>query len=140
MLAEVQPHEDAIQDMQVSPDGGYVVTASLDRTAQLIDIASLQSLKTYKTGRYVQSAAISPLFDHVLLGGGQDASQVRCVPCARVGAECRDAALAVRQWRLRRVTLARAVLSSRSRHTPGCPMRRTRTRAGDDDVCQGGRL
>lgn len=26
--------------------------------------------------RYVQSAAVSPLMDHVLLGGGQDASQV----------------------------------------------------------------
>lgn len=26
--------------------------------------------------RFVQAAAVSPLMDHVLLGGGQDASQV----------------------------------------------------------------
>lgn len=76
LIQEAQIHEDAIQDMQLSPDGSYVITASLDRTAQLVDITTLQSLKTYKTGRYVQSAAVSPLYDHVLLGGGQDAAQV----------------------------------------------------------------
>lgn len=62
--------------MQPSPDGSYVVTASLDKTAKLIDVVTLEVLKTYKTGRFVQSAAISPVMDHVLLGGGQDASQV----------------------------------------------------------------
>jgi WD40 repeat protein len=63
--------------LQMSPDGSYVITASLDKTAKLVDLVSLETLKTYKTGRFVQSAAISPLYDHVLLGGGQDASQVR---------------------------------------------------------------
>lgn len=53
----------------------------MDKTAKLVDINSLEVLKTYKTGRFVQSAAVSPLFDHVLLGGGQDASQVRIVTC-----------------------------------------------------------
>jgi translation initiation factor 3 subunit I len=65
--------------LQMSPDGSYVITASLDKTAKLVDLVSLETLKTYKTGRFVQSAAISPLYDHVLLGGGQDASQVRVV-------------------------------------------------------------
>lgn len=78
LLQEAQIHEDAIQDMQLAPnDGTYAITASLDKTAKLIDTATLEVLKTYKTGRFVQSAAISPAFDHVLLGGGQDASQVR---------------------------------------------------------------
>lgn len=49
---------------------------SLSACVQLVDVNSLTSLKTYKTGRYVQSAAISPTHDHVLMGGGQDASQV----------------------------------------------------------------
>jgi len=89
LLQEAQIHEDAIQDMQISPDGGYVITASLDRTAQLVDIPSLTSLKTYKTGRYVQSAAVSPLFDHVLLGGGQDASQVTTTSAKAGGFESR---------------------------------------------------
>jgi translation initiation factor 3 subunit I len=89
LLQEVQVHEDAIQDMQMSPDGSFVITASLDKTAKLVDITSLDVLKTYKTGRFVQSAAISPLFDHVLLGGGQDASQVTTTSAKAGGFEAR---------------------------------------------------
>jgi hypothetical protein len=159
--------------MQFSQDGSYVVTASLDKTAKLVDVCTLevrsvcvwdtsvcvcvcvcvcgrgtahagvftscarwsklampageavsgcrcsalppchpptaedapthtrnpcplphappQVLKTYKTGRFVQSAAISPLMDHVLAGGGQDASQVRR-PCGVFGLESGRAA------------------------------------------------
>ena len=33
-------------------------------------------MKTYSTERPVNSAAISPLFDHVVLGGGQEAMEV----------------------------------------------------------------
>jgi translation initiation factor 3 subunit I len=71
MLAERQVHEDAIQDMQVSPCGAYAITASLDKTAKLIDLSGtagpdpFAELKVYRTGRFVNSAAISPLFDHV---------------------------------------------------------------------------
>lgn len=36
----------------------------------------MESLKTYKTGRPVNSAAISPIRDHVILGGGQEAMSV----------------------------------------------------------------
>ncbi len=67
MLLEKQVHDGDIQDMQVSPDGAYFITASLDKTAKLVDVVELEALKTYKTGRFVQSAAISPLFDHVRL-------------------------------------------------------------------------
>ena len=67
MLLEEKVHEDAIQDLQLSPDGSYVVSASLDKTAKLVDIETFQVLKTYRTGRLVQSAAISPIFDHVSL-------------------------------------------------------------------------
>lgn len=65
LINERQVHENAIQDMQVSPDGAYVITASLDCTSKLVDIVNLEPLKTYKSGHFVQSAAISPLFDHV---------------------------------------------------------------------------
>ncbi len=64
-LAEAQVHENAIQDMQLAPDGLQAITASLDMSAALIDVQSLKVLKQYKTGRFVQSAAISPLLDHV---------------------------------------------------------------------------
>ncbi len=76
MLLEEKVHEDAIQDLQLSADGSYGVTASLDKTAKLVDIETFQVFKTYRTGRLVQSACISPIMDHVLLGGGQDASSV----------------------------------------------------------------
>jgi len=33
-------------------------------------------MKTYKTDRPVNSAAISPIKDHVVLGGGQEAIEV----------------------------------------------------------------
>lgn len=35
-------HEEAIQDMQVAPDETHVITASLDKTAKLIDIESFE--------------------------------------------------------------------------------------------------
>lgn len=52
------------------------VTASKDTSAKLFDSDSLMCLKTYKTERPVNSAAISPILDHVVLGGGQDAMEV----------------------------------------------------------------
>ncbi|KAL6764012.1 eukaryotic initiation factor [Haematococcus lacustris] len=89
LLLEKQVHEDAIQDMQLSPDGAYVITASLDKTAKLVDLDDFSTLKTYKTGRYVQSAAMSPIFDHVLLGGGQDAASVTTTSAKAGGFEAR---------------------------------------------------
>lgn len=89
MLMEKQVHDEAIQDMQIAPDGSYAITASLDKTAKIIDLDELEVLKTYKTGRFVQSAAVSPIFDHVLLGGGQDASQVTTTSAKAGGFEAR---------------------------------------------------
>ncbi len=43
---------------------------------QLFDTHTLDHLKTYKTDRPVNSAAISPIRDHVALGGGQEAMEV----------------------------------------------------------------
>lgn len=44
--------------------------------AQIFDTDSLKHLKTYTTDRPVNSASISSLKDHVILGGGQEAMQV----------------------------------------------------------------
>lgn len=76
ILAEEKLHEKNIQDMQMAPDGTHFITASTDRTAKLVDSQSLQVLKTYKSEVPINSAAISPIFDHVLIGGGQDAAMV----------------------------------------------------------------
>lgn len=72
----IRDHTSNINDMQMSKDGTMFVTASKDNNAKLFDSDSLVCLKTYKTERPVNSAAISPLYDHVILGGGQDAMDV----------------------------------------------------------------
>eukprot|EP00798_Chlamydomonas_sp_ICE-L_P007824 gene7824-1023_t len=96
MLLEVQVHADTsqdrqscIQDLQMSRDGTHAITASLDKTAKMVDTETFETIKTYKTGRFVQSAAMSPLFDHVITGGGQDASQVTTTSAKAGGFESR---------------------------------------------------
>ncbi len=65
MIEEKQVHEKQVQDMQLSLDGTHVCTASTDRTAKLVDVQTLETLKTYNTERPANSAAISPIYDHV---------------------------------------------------------------------------
>ena len=43
---------------------------------QLYDTKSLKLLKTFKSDRPINSAAITPSFNHVVLGGGQEAQDV----------------------------------------------------------------
>jgi WD domain, G-beta repeat. len=65
LLHRVNDHGGSINDMQMSKDSTMFITASKDTTAKLFDTDSLMCLKTYKTERPVNSAAISPIFDHV---------------------------------------------------------------------------
>lgn len=75
-INSVNDHTNSINDMQLNKDGTMFVTASKDTSAKLFDSESLLCLKTYKTERPVNSASISPILDHVVLGGGQDAMEV----------------------------------------------------------------
>jgi len=72
----VSEHGKTINDMQMSKDQSLLITASKDNTSKLFDADTLECLKTYKTERPVNSAAISPIMDHVVLGGGQEAMDV----------------------------------------------------------------
>lgn len=72
----MKEHDSLINDMQFNKDGTMFITASKDSTAKLFDSDNLMLLKTYRTERHVNSAAISPIMDHVVLGGGQDAMDV----------------------------------------------------------------
>lgn len=83
-LNSVNDHTSVINDMAMNKDGTMFVTASKDTSAKLFDSESLMCLKTYKTERPVNSAAISPILDHVVLGGGQDAMEVTTTS-SRVG-------------------------------------------------------
>jgi len=69
-------HMKTIMDMQPSKDGSMFVTASKDHTSMLFDSDTMERMKTYTTERPVNSASLSPLYDHVVLGGGQDAMDV----------------------------------------------------------------
>ncbi|XP_014243819.1 eukaryotic translation initiation factor 3 subunit I [Cimex lectularius] len=73
---QIDGHNGPINDMQMYRDGMMFVTASSDHTAKLFDTEELTHLKTYHTERPVNSASLSPLYEHVVLGGGQEASLV----------------------------------------------------------------
>mmetsp|Transcript_8327 Transcript_8327/g.25031 ORF Transcript_8327/g.25031 Transcript_8327/m.25031 type:complete len:324 (-) Transcript_8327:69-1040(-) len=75
-LVCMREHGGQVNDLQLSSDGIQFITASADKTAKLWDLEDMRVLKTYKTERPVNAAAISPVMDHVLLGGGQEAINV----------------------------------------------------------------
>jgi len=83
-LFSVKEHTKQINDLQLSKDGSMMISASKDNTAKLFDAPTLEILKTFKTERPVNSAAISPTKEHVVLGGGQEAMEVTTTS-ARVG-------------------------------------------------------
>ena len=64
-LQTVNEHKALISDLQASSDQIMIITASKDSTAKLMDAEKLDVLKTYRTERPVNSAAISPIKDHV---------------------------------------------------------------------------
>ena len=64
-LQTVKEHKALISDLQASSDQIMIITASKDNTAKLMDAEKLDVLKTYRTERPVNSAAISPIKDHV---------------------------------------------------------------------------
>ena len=65
MIQSTKDHYGTIIDMQMNKDSTLFITASKDNTAKLFDSDNLFCLKTYKTERPVNSAAISPILDHV---------------------------------------------------------------------------
>ncbi|CAL5417216.1 unnamed protein product [Camellia sinensis] len=69
-------HKKPITSLSKSADSSHFLTGSLDKSAKLWDSRSLTLIKTYVTERPVNAVAMSPLLDHVVLGGGQDASAV----------------------------------------------------------------
>lgn len=73
LVYKCKPHNKTITSLQKDKRSSFVISASKDCTSKLFDIETLKELKMYKTEKPVNSAAISPIKDHVLLGGGQEA-------------------------------------------------------------------
>ncbi|KAE8687281.1 Eukaryotic translation initiation factor 3 subunit I [Hibiscus syriacus] len=69
-------HKKTITSLTKAADGSHFLTGSLDKSAKLLDTRTLTLIKTYGTERPANAVAMSPLLDHVVLGGGHDASAV----------------------------------------------------------------
>jgi len=69
-------HKKQINSVQFSRDQTMFITASSDQTAKLWDTKSMDCLKTYQSDRPLNAAAISPIMNHVIVGGGQEAMNV----------------------------------------------------------------
>lgn len=66
-----------VTDIQFCPeDMLYFLTSCKDKTAVLTDADTFEILKVYKADAPMNSAAITPVKDFVVLGGGQDARNV----------------------------------------------------------------
>lgn len=65
-----------VTDVQFSPDSTYFITSSKDRCAVLVDVETFDILKVYKADAPMNTAAITPVKDFVILGGGQEARNV----------------------------------------------------------------
>lgn len=76
IVTKSDEHTAAITDLQGYPDCTMFISASKDCTAKLFDIETLEKIKTYQSDRPVNSASISPLREHIVLGGGQEAMEV----------------------------------------------------------------
>uniref|UniRef100_A0A915HJP3 Serine-threonine kinase receptor-associated protein n=1 Tax=Romanomermis culicivorax TaxID=13658 RepID=A0A915HJP3_ROMCU len=72
----VNEHKRQITDLQLSDDQCVLLSSSKDQTAKLFDARTLEKKKTYISERPVNSAAMSPIRDHIVLGGGEEAMQV----------------------------------------------------------------
>jgi len=83
-LRRIKQHRQNINDLQYNKDMSCIISASKDNSSILFDVETLEVLKMYKTERPINSAAISPIRDHVLIGGGQDAMSVTTTS-AKVG-------------------------------------------------------
>ncbi|KAF4143295.1 WD domain G-beta repeat domain-containing protein [Phytophthora infestans] len=69
-------HTGEITNVAFNKSKTLAITSSKDNTAKLLDVETLKVLKVYETDRPVNSAAISPIKEHVVLGGGQEAMSV----------------------------------------------------------------
>jgi len=77
VIKKVQAHAHNLRDVQLSKDGTMIITAGgADQEAKLWDAETLDHLKTYEANRPINSAALSPIFNHAIIAGGQEARDV----------------------------------------------------------------
>ena len=67
---------DLLSDITLTADRGLALITSRNNNAYLVNTDTLEVVKTYTSDRPLNSGCISPILNHVLLGGGQDKHQV----------------------------------------------------------------
>ena len=82
-LTTIDAHQHPVSDLNFNFDRTLMITSSRDHCAKIWEMETYMEVKTFKTDRPLNSAAISPLYNsdetrkyHVLLGGGQEARDV----------------------------------------------------------------
>jgi translation initiation factor 3 subunit I len=75
-LESLQVHKKQIKDVQFNRSKTLMISASVDMTAVVTDLTAKKAIKKFETDRPVNSAALSPIKEHVFMGGGQDAQSV----------------------------------------------------------------
>eukprot|EP01080_Neovahlkampfia_damariscottae_P008396 gene8396-221_t len=76
LLQTIEQHKNSVNRISMSQDKMLFISASSDNTAKLFDTTTLKLLKTYRSSEPVNTAFISPLKDHIVLGGGTSSSLV----------------------------------------------------------------
>ncbi|EFC37372.1 predicted protein [Naegleria gruberi] len=75
-LGSTREHTHTVVRLSFSKDRMLFMSASTDKTAKLFESQTLELLKVYKHSDPVNTAAISPIKRHVILGGGTAAQDV----------------------------------------------------------------
>lgn len=76
VVGEWKAHSGAISSFAFNEEKTLLVTSSHDQTSKLWDVAEMKVLRTYQADVPLNAAAISPAREHVIAGGGQEASAV----------------------------------------------------------------
>uniref|UniRef100_A0A6B2L9Y8 Serine-threonine kinase receptor-associated protein n=1 Tax=Arcella intermedia TaxID=1963864 RepID=A0A6B2L9Y8_9EUKA len=69
-------HKGEIRSLQFDKYNSTFLTASKDGFAKLIDTRTFKVVREYDTGRPLNAASMSPLMDHIIVGGGEEAVSV----------------------------------------------------------------
>ncbi|KAG2381912.1 hypothetical protein C9374_005704 [Naegleria lovaniensis] len=76
LIGQTKEHTGPVVRLAFSKDKMLFISASQDKTAKLFETQTLELLKVYKHTDPVNTAAISPIKRHVILGGGTAAQDV----------------------------------------------------------------
>lgn len=89
MVKQVKDQKGQIMDFQFGKEKEYFISASKDCTAIIYDANTLSVFRKFNTDRPCNSASLSPIRPHLMLGGGQDAMSVTTTSARQGGFETR---------------------------------------------------